>query len=43
MNSWSLTFATKMLFRPSGSEIFDTFSLEYFHYKIFIYEKCLEN
>ena len=25
MKSWSLTFATKMLFRRSGSELFDTF------------------
>ena len=25
MKSWSLTFATQMLFRRSGSEIFDTF------------------
>ena len=23
---WSLTFATQMLFRPSGSELFDTFT-----------------
>jgi len=23
--SWSLTFATQMLFRRSGSELFDTF------------------
>jgi hypothetical protein len=47
MKSWSLTFATQKLFRCSGSELFDTFknifSLEYFHYKIFIPEKCLEN
>jgi len=47
MKSWSLTFATQMLFRRSGSE-FSThsrilFSSEYFHYKIFIHEKCLEN
>ena len=25
MKSWSLTFATQMLFRRSGSELFDTF------------------
>ena len=25
MKSWSLKFATQMLFRPSGSELFDTF------------------
>ena len=25
MKSWSLTFATQMLFRLSGSEFFDTF------------------
>ena len=31
-----------MLFRRSGSELFDTLSAEYFHYKIFIHEKCLE-
>ena len=47
MKSWSLTFATQVLFRRSGSEIFDTFTniipSEYFHYKTFIHEKCLEN
>jgi len=26
MKSWSLTFATQMLFRLSGSEFFDTFT-----------------
>jgi len=26
MKSWSLTFATQMLFRRSGSERFDTFT-----------------
>ena len=45
--SWSLTFATQMLIRLSGSWLFDIFKniilLEYFHYKIFIHEKCLEN
>ena len=40
-------FAKQMLFRRSGSE-FSTnsrilFSSEYFYYKIFIHEKCLEN
>jgi len=25
MKSWSLTFAIQMLFRPFGSELFDTF------------------
>ena len=25
MKSWSLTFATQMLFTRSGSELFDTF------------------
>jgi len=25
MKSWSLTFATQMLFKRSGSELFDTF------------------
>jgi len=25
VKSWSLTFATQMLFRRSGSELFDTF------------------
>jgi len=44
---WSLIFVTQMLFRRSGSE-FSTqslilFSSEYFHYKIFIHEKCLVN
>jgi len=43
--SWSLTFATHMLFRRSGlsstthSRIL--FSWEYFHYKLFINEKYL--
>jgi len=37
MKSWSLTFATQMLFRRSRI----LFSSEYFHYKIFIHEKCL--
>ena len=45
MKSWLLTFVTQMLFRRSGSELFDTFknifSSEYFHYKIFIHEKML--
>ena len=26
MKSWSLTVATQMLFRSSGSELFDTFT-----------------
>ena len=26
MKYWSLTFATQMLFRRSGSELFDTFT-----------------
>ena len=26
MKSWSLTLATQMLFRRSGSELFDTFT-----------------
>jgi len=47
MKSWSLTFATQMLCRRSGSELFDTFTniilLRIFPYKIFIHEKCLEN
>ena len=47
MKFWSLTFATQMIFWRSGSELFDTskilFSSEYFHYKIFIHEKFLEN
>ena len=47
MKSRSLTFATQMLFSSSGLD-FSThprilFSSEYFHYKIFIHEKCLEN
>ena len=47
MKSRSLIFATQMLFSRSGLS-FSThsrilFSSEYFHCKIFIHEKCLEN
>ena len=47
MISRSLTFATQMLFSRSGLS-FTThsrilFYSEYFHYKIFIHEKYLEN
>ena len=39
MKSWSQTFATQMLFRRSGSDLFDTLKiiilLRLFHYKIF--------
>jgi len=47
MKSWSLIFATQMVFRRYGSELFDTFKniilLRIFQYKIFIHEKWLEN
>ena len=48
MKSWSLTFSTQMLFRRWLGLSFSThsrilFSSKYFHYKIFINEKCLEN
>jgi len=47
MKFWSLTFATQMLLGFLGLS-FSThsrilFSSEYFHYKIYIHEKCLEN
>ena len=44
MKSWSLTFATQMLFRRSGCELFDI--QEYFYpqnISTIKYEKCLEN